>query len=90
LVDRGLGCILALVGFVEVVDLAEDIIAFLFRLLRGFGLRCLCFLPLVLPCFSESVGLQTSATFPHSHLSLRLMYRYLLGPILSIPRVVAL
>jgi hypothetical protein len=47
LVDRGLGCILALVGFVEVVDLAEDIIAFLFRLLRGFGLRCLCFLPLV-------------------------------------------
>jgi hypothetical protein len=95
--DRGLGCILALVEFVEVVDLVEDSIAFLFRFLRGFGLRCLCFLPLVLPCFSEIVDLQTSVlelihgcTFWHFQVSLRLWYRYLLGPLLSILRVVAL
>jgi hypothetical protein len=82
---------------VEVVELVEDSIAFLFRFLRGFGLRCLCFLPLVKPCFSDIVDLVDDfleflhgATFPYSQLSLWLWHRYLLGPLLIILRVVAL
>ena len=43
--------------FVDVVDLVEDSNAFFFRFLRGFDLRCLCFLPLVLPCFFGIVGI---------------------------------